>query len=233
MDKILVISPHPDDLDFACAGTVAKLTGEGHEVSYLIVTDGSKGTRGLPQSRSISEEELVRLREREQREAARVVGVSEVTFLGFRDGEVENTPALRRELVRMLRQIRPDIVFSFDPANLSFDSFYRFHRDHRVVAEAVFDAVYPAAHNKLFFPELLEQGYKPHRPREVWFFGTANPNRFVDITDTIDKKIEALACHSSQIPDIDEVSELVRARAEELGRRAGCKYAEAFRQVSY
>ncbi|MFQ6117154.1 MAG: PIG-L deacetylase family protein [Candidatus Bipolaricaulia bacterium] len=184
-DKILVISPHPDDLDFACAGTVAKLAEEDREISYLIVTDGSKGTRGLSRGSSIGEEELVRLREKEQREAAK----------------------------------------------LSFDNFYRFHRDHRVVAEAVFDAIYPAAHNRLFFPELLEQGYEPHRLIEVWFFGTADPNRFVDITATIDKKIEALSCHLSQIPDIDEVSELVRSRAEEVGKRAGCRYAEAFRRV--
>jgi len=228
--KILVISPHPDDLDFACAGTVAKLVREGREVSYLIVSDGSKGSRGIPEGRNIGEAELVELRKREQQEAARVVGVENVVFLGFKDGEIENTPELREELVKQIRRFKPGIVFSFDPAN-SFASFFRAHRDHRMVAEAVFDAIYPASHNRLYFPHLLEQGYEPHRIGEAWFFTTDRPNKFVDITETIEEKIEALACHTSQIPDIDRIGALVKERARELGQIRGYRYAEAFRRV--
>jgi len=228
--KILVISPHPDDLDFACAGTVARLVEEGHEVRYVIVSDGSKGTRGVPQGKEISEGELIALRKREQREAARVVGVEDIVFLGFRDGEIENTPELREELVRQIRRFKPEIVFSFDPA-LSFESFFRAHRDHRMVAEAVFDAIYPASHNRLYFPHLLEQGYQPHRIGEAWFFSSANPNKFIDITATIDRKIAALVCHRSQMRDPERIAELVKERARELGELAGYRYAEAFRQV--
>jgi LmbE family N-acetylglucosaminyl deacetylase len=228
--KILVISPHPDDLDFACAGTVAKLVKEGNEVSYVIVSDGSKGTRGIPEWENITEDELIELRKREQREAARVVGVEDVIFLGFKDGEIENTPRLREELVKQIRRFKPDIVFSFDPGS-SFDNFFRAHRDHRMVAEAVFDALYPASHNRLYFPHLIEQGYEPHRIGEAWFFSTARPNKFIDITGTIEKKIEALACHKSQMRDMGRIAELVRERARELGQARGYRYAEAFRRV--
>lgn len=227
----LVISPHPDDLDFACAGTVAKLVKAGHEVSYLIVSDGSKGTRGVPLGEDLTEDELIELRKQEQREAARVVGVNNVIFLGFQDGEIENTAELREELVKQIRRLKPEIVFSFDPANLSFDSFFRAHRDHRMVAEAVFDALHPACHNRLYFPHLLEQGYQPHRIREAWFFAPVSPNQFVDITEAIEEKIAALACHPSQLPEMDEISELVKERARELGREKGYRYAEAFRRV--
>ncbi|MFQ6090624.1 MAG: PIG-L deacetylase family protein [Candidatus Bipolaricaulia bacterium] len=228
--KILVISPHPDDLDFACAGTVARLVGEGHEVSYVIVSDGSKGTRGVPEGKNIGEAELIELRKREQREAARVVGVEDVTFLGFKDGEIEDTPKLREELVKQIRRFKPDIVFSFDPAP-SFDSFFRAHRDHRMVAVAVFDAIYPASHNRLYFPHLLEQGYEPHRIGEAWFFSTVNPDRFIDITETMEKKIAALACHRSQLRDMERIAELVKERAREWGEVGGYRYAEAFRRV--
>lgn len=231
MKKFLVISPHPDDLDFACAGTVAQLAAEGNEVSYLIVSDGSKGTRGITEGELISKEKLIQMRKEEQREAAGILGVDKVIFLGFEDGEIENTKELRRELVKIIRKRRPDIIFSFDPANLRFDSFHRSHRDHRMAAEAAFDAIYPATHNKLYFPELIHQGYEPHRIKEVWFFAAANPDKFVDITDTIDKKIAALSCHTSQIPNISEISELVKTWANELGREKGYQYAEAFRKV--
>lgn len=231
MTRILVISPHPDDLEFGCAGTVAQLVEEGHEVSYLVVSDGSKGTRGIPQGEFMGKEKRIEMRKEEQVEAARILGVHRVEFSGFEDGEIENTNTLRKELVKIMRKWRPDIILSFDPANLGFDSFFRSHRDHRMVAEAVFDAIYPATHNRLYFPELLSQGYQPHRIREVWFFASADPNEFVDITDTIDKKIAALSCYASQIPDINEAKVWIKERAKELGRERGYQYAEAFRKV--
>lgn len=231
MTKILVISPHPDDLDFACAGTVAQLVEEGNDVGYLIVSDGSKGTRGIPEGEFSGKEKRIKMRKEEQIEAAGILGVDNVVFLGFEDGEIESTKGLRKELVKMIRKGRPDIILSFDPANLGFDSFHRSHRDHRMVAEAVFDAIYPATHNKLYFPELIQQGYEPHRIREAWFFAPANPNKFVDITDTIDKKIAALSCYTSQIPNIKEAQEWIKERAKELGREKGYQYAEAFRKV--
>ncbi|MFQ6049610.1 MAG: PIG-L deacetylase family protein [Candidatus Paceibacterales bacterium] len=226
-NKILAISAHPDDLDFACAGTTAKLVKEGNEVFYLIVSDGSKGTRKV----KFSQNKLTKIRKKEQKKAAKVLGVKKVFFLGLMNGEIENTKSLRKELVKIIRRMKPDIIFSFDPGNLSFDNIYRFHRDHRQVAEAVFDAIYPAVHNSAFFPELLKKGYKPYRIKEIWFFATANPNKFVDITKTIEKKIEALSCHQSQIFDIKEIAKRIKNWAKKAGRKRKYKYAELFRVV--
>jgi len=221
---ILAIGAHPDDLDFSCAGTAAKFVKEGNEVFYLIVSDGSKGNSKLKSNKN----KLAQIRIKEQKEAAKALGVK-TFFLGFRDGEVENTKSLRKELVKIIRKIRPDIIISFDPANLNFDNVYRFHRDHRQVAEAVFDSMYPAAHNSAYFSQLPKKGYLPYRVRESWFYATKEPNKFIDITKTIEKKITALSHHQSQILDIKEVGKRVKSWAKEVGKKKGYKYAEAFR----
>lgn len=224
--RILVISPHPDDLDFGCSGTIAKLTEERNKVSYLIVSDGSKGNHKI----KVNEKKLVKIRKEEQKKAAGIVGVKEVFFLGEKDGEIENTKSLRKKLVRLIRKIKPDIIFSFDPANKAFDNFYRYHRDHRMTAEAVFDAVYPALGSESFFPELLKQGYKPHQIKEVWFFATQKPNKLVNISRTIKRKIKALSCHQSQIAEIKTVEKRIKEWARKVGGRKYL-YAEGFRVV--
>lgn len=225
MAKFLVVSPHPDDLDFGCAGTIAKLAREGNEIEELIVTDGSKGGHVV----GFDGRKLARVRKKEQKGAAKILGVKTVHFLDEIDGEVENTMRLRKKLVAMIRKIKPDIVISFEPTSC-FEIVYRSHRDHRQVAEAVFDALYPAAGSISFFPELLKQGFKPHQPKELWFFGTEKPNTFVDITETINQKIEALLCHRSQVETMDLPQE-IRARAGKLGKKRNFKYAEAFRMI--
>jgi len=225
-NRVLAISPHPDDLDFGCAGTMAKFASLGDKIFYLIVSDGSKGVH----KGEFFSKELVEIRKKEQREAAEVVGAKEVYFLGLKDGEIEDTKGLRRELVKWIRKLRPDIIFTFDPANKSFDSFPRYHRDHRKVAEAAFDAIYPAAGNKSFFPELYKKGYEPYQPKEVWFFAATKPNKIIDIKATIDKKIKALSCHKSQIIDMGVVEKRIR----EWGKRIGGNkylYGEGFRIV--
>ena len=181
----LIFAAHPDDLDFTCAGTAAKMAGEGNRVVYCIITNGEKGIHkvGLPKAKMVAE------REREQREASKVVGAERVIFLREKDGELENTKNLRRKLVRVIREIRPDVVLSFDPANVFFDSFPRYHRDHRMAAESVFDALYPAAGSKAFFPEIK---LKPHTIKEAWFYGTPRPNLWINISKTMDKKLKAL-----------------------------------------
>lgn len=224
--RILVISPHPDDLDFGCSGTVVKLTEEGNKVSYLIVSDGSKGNHKA----RLSQRALVKTRKEEQKKAAGIVGVKEVFFLEMNDGEIENTKSLRKKLVRLIRKIKPDIVFSFDPANKAFDNFYRYHRDHRMTAEAVFDAVYPASGSESFFPELLKQGYKPHQVKEVWFFATPKPNKLINIAGTIGKKTKALSCHQSQIVEMKKVEKRIKEWARKVGGRKYL-YAEGFRVV--
>ena len=227
--KILVFSPHPDDLDFGCSGTVAKLTSEGREVVYCIITNGEKGIQKVNKGRKA----MITMREKEQKAAAKVVGVNKVIFLRERDGELEHTRGLRKKIVKTIRQVKPDVVFSLDPANLSFDSFGRFHRDHRVTAEAVFDAMYPAASSSAFFPELEKTGVPPHQIRGAWFFSTANPNIFIDISKTIDKKMEALRQHAGQIKDMKGIEKWIRFRAKDTGKKRKMKYAESFRELMF
>ena len=151
--KFLIFSAHPDDLDFGCAATTAKLTSDGHEVIYCILTNGEKGTHKIDQTTK----DMVNMREGEQRAAGAVVGVREVIFLGQVDGNLEHTVDVRKAVVRVIRKVQPHIVISQDPGNQSFDNFYRFHRDHRITAEIVFDAIYPATGSKAFFPELADE----------------------------------------------------------------------------
>ncbi len=223
-ERILVFSVHPDDLDFGCAGTVAKLVKEGNKITYCIISNGEKGTHKTKSSKQT----IISMRKKEQKRAASIVGVKDVIFLNEKDGEVENTKALRRKLVSIIRKIKPDIVFSFDPANFLFDNFYRYHRDHRQAAEAVFDALYPASGSEAFFQDLNR---KPHTIKEVWFFAANRPNLWIDISETIDKKIEALLSHHSQIINEKELKKMIFKRVKETGRKKGMKYAESFRKL--
>lgn len=227
--KFLVFSPHPDDVDFGCSATVAKLTSEGNEVVYCIVTNGEKGVHKVHQSKRA----MMLMREQEQRAAARTVGVREVIFLREADGTLENTQDLRRRLTRVVREVRPDIVISQDPGNQTFDSFGRFHRDHRVTAEAVFDALYPAVGSIGFFPELTKADIMPHQIEEVWFWGTDKPNMWVDVSRTMDKKIGALHAHESQIKDVKAMEKRMRDRARDAGKKKGMKYTETFRRLTF
>ncbi len=226
-ESALVISAHPDDLDFGCCGTVAVWREAGARVSYVICTNGDKGTNDP----NMASEELVKIREREQTAAAGVVGVEEVFFLGFEDGALENTPELRRRLVEVIREVRPDTVFCQDPGNRAFENVFVSHRDHREAAEAAFDALYPASGSPRFFPDLLSGGLEPHSANEVLFFGTHAPNHWVDITEVIDLKIEALGCHKSQQLEWRDFESFIRAYCGEMGKVAGYTYAEAFRRV--
>ena len=219
--KILIFSAHPDDSDFACSGTTAKKSTD-NEIHYVIATDGRKG-RHL----DISTDEFIKMREEEQRNAANVLGVKSVTFLHFEDGELENNNELREKLVKEIRDKKPDIIISMDPAAQKFDSVYRYHKDHRTIGISVFDASYPASGNKNFFPSAGE----PWEAKELWFFG-GTPNHYEDITDFIDKKLEALKQHKSQIK-IEEVEKFVKKWSEEMGKKAGFKHAEGFRIVKF
>lgn len=227
LEKILVISPHPDDVEFGCSGTVARWSRDGREVIYIICTSGEKGSDD-PQMRP---ETLAAIREEEQRAAAEVAGVREVQFLRLPDGELENHRELREILVRMIRRYRPGVVLSLDPANTRFENPYVSHSDHRAAALAVFDAIYPAAGNRNFFPEQLEEGLAPHWVAGIYFFGTNRPNAWVDITDTIEAKIDALRCHRSQLAGFENMETWVRERYSEVGKEKGMAYAEAFRYL--
>ncbi len=226
-DRVMVISPHPDDVDFGCSGTIAKWRRLGVDVTYVICTSGDKGT-----DLALEPEAVAAIRESEQLAAAKIVGVQKVVFLRLKDGELENNLELRLALVRVLRQYRPDVVLSMDPANVSFENAYVSHADHRAAALAAFDAIYPAARNRNFFPELLEERLLPHAVNRIYFFGTANPNTWIDISETIETKIAALGAHKSQVQGFEDLSAWVRDRFGQLGKKKGIAYAEIFRQLA-
>jgi LmbE family N-acetylglucosaminyl deacetylase len=190
---LMVISPHPDDCEFGIAGTVASLTKQGKDVVYVICTNGDKGTS----DRSLTPEKLAAIREKEQKAAAKVLGVKEVVFLKYPDQGLEDCHEFRRDLVRVIRKYRPFVVATSDPYRK-----YMWHRDHRMAGIVAADAVFPYARDHLAYPELLEEGLEPHKVREMWFWGTEDPNFKTDITDTLEIKLEALKCHKSQVGDV-------------------------------
>ncbi len=223
---LMVIAPHPDDSEFGIAGTVARLTKEGKKVVYVICTNGDKGTS----DRKIKPGELAKIREKEQRAAAKLLGVSEVVFLGYPDGGLEDTPAFRGELVRLIRKYRPDIVMTHDPYRR-----YMGHHDHRITGIVTLDAIFPYARDHLFYPEHKAEGLKPHKVREVYLLGSEEPDTFVDISETFALKMKAVSCHVSQVGEhSDDWENWVKQRAERaaaVGQSRGIPLAEAFRRI--
>lgn len=214
---ILAIGAHPDDIDIGCSGSVAKWIAEGTQVFYLILTDGSKGSEDA----KISSQELTEIRKAEQQKAADFLGVKKVFFLDFVDGELENTLELRKQIVKIIRQIKPTTVICWDPT-LYYDESRMFvnHPDHRISGEATMDCVYPFARNARTFPELLDEGLEPHVVEELLIMNFSKANYFVDISGTIDKKLEALACHKSQFTDIKKFTEMIREMNKMVGQKA-------------
>jgi LmbE family N-acetylglucosaminyl deacetylase len=224
IQRVMVVTAHPDDSEFGAGGTVAKMVREGREVTYVVVTSGDKGSS----DRTMTPERLARIREEEQRHAARTLGVERVEFLGYPDGEVEDTRDLRRDVCRQIRRWRPDLVIAQNPHRTN--NLYASHRDHRITAGVVLDCVYPLARDHMSFPELMPE-HEPHKVREIYLMQWEAPHVVVDITDTIDLKLKALACHASQIADFPGVERRVRERARELGKPPGYAYAEAFDRI--
>ncbi|HXF36640.1 MAG TPA: PIG-L deacetylase family protein [Actinomycetota bacterium] len=220
----LALFAHPDDAEFMFGGTVARWAREGTEVHYVCVTDGSAGSNEPGMTR----ERLRPIREREQRAAAEVLGVASVTFLGYPDGGLEVTREARRDVAREVRRLRPEVILAPDPSRLWYGSTYINHRDHRIVGELALCAVMPDAPTRPQFPELLEEGFEPYEVPRLWL-STEEPDTFVDIEETLDLKLRALACHASQWHEGDDVEGWVRKRAAELGAKAGMAYAEGFR----
>ena len=223
--RILVIVAHPDDAEFGCGGSVANWVAEGCEVFYCLMTSGNRGS----DDPGMAPDRLAVIRQEEQRAAARVLGVKDVVFLGYPDGELEDTRDARREAVRAIRRFRPDRVVTQNP----FPSLspYSGHRDHRHAGRLALDAVYPYARDRLHFPEVAAEGLLPHKVRQVYVMGHDEPDTFMDITGTMDTKLRALRCHASQFKDFAGVEGRVRERAADLGKPQGYTYAEAFRIV--
>lgn len=228
--KILAIAAHPDDLDFGCAASTAAWVAEGHEVVYCLVTDGQAG--GF--DNTISRERMAEIRREEQTAAAKVVGVEELHFLGFPDGSVEVTLALRQALSRVIRVVKPDRVITQSPVR-NLERIYSAHPDHLATGEAALCAVYPDSRNEFAFPELLaDEGLEPHTVPEVWLVGGPDPDRYIDTTDTIEAKIEALLCHRSQMQQPGEMPDRIREWGRMTAEAAGFdegRTAEAFRVI--
>src|ERR671918_2266607 len=226
--RVLAVSAHPDDVEFGCAGTLAKWVDEGAEVTMCIVTDGSTGT----QDQELMGTNLSKLRKEESQRAADVLGVKEVVWLDYQDGYVEYTLELRKDIARVFRQYRPHRYIVMDPTPV-IDDFVN-HPDHRAIGQASLDVTLSAGTTPGHFPELLAEGLEPWRGlREVWIAGPGPKPRVVDITDTIDRKIEALLCHRSQLGDnAEEVGGWVKERLAEIGKPAGFAYGESFQVIA-
>lgn len=225
--RLLVVVAHPDDPDFPAGGTIAALAGRGTHVTYVIVTDGSKGTG----DRTLSGPRLAAMRVDEQWAAARALGVADVVFLGIPDGEVVPDLALRHAITRQIRLHRPDVVITHDPATFYTDTYVN-HPDHRAVGQATLEAIFPTARDFLNAPHLLaEEGLDVHKVREAWLTLSLRPDHFVDIAATIDRKIAALHEHRSQFTDPDGLAMRIRERAALVGEANGMALAEGFKRI--
>lgn len=224
--RVLGVAAHPDDLDFGASGTFAKWAEDGAECYYLICTDGRKGS----DDPKMTEEKLIRIRKQEQIAAGKVIGLKGVFFLGHHDTELVADLKLKKEIVRYIRKLKPDIVVTMDPTVIYSSRGFVNHTDHRAAGLAAVDAVYPLARDRLTFKELEKEGLKPHKVKELYLISFDKGEEIFDITDTLDKKIEVLKCHKSQIGP--ESFGWVKQMAEIIGKKKGYKYAEGFVKLS-
>lgn len=224
--RVAAIMAHPDDADFICGGTAARWAADGHHITFVVITNGDKGS----DFRELDGEELARTREEEQRAAAAILGVKEVVFMRREDGMLVPDLDLRRDLVRVIRQLKPDIVICQDPTSWFVAREYINHPDHRAAGQAVLEALFPAARNHRMFPELLAEGLEPHRVDEVYVAASTGSDTLIDITDFMDLKVSALRAHVSQMGDWDPDGP-IREWAREDGKRhePPVDYAEDFR----
>lgn len=222
-ESAMVIVAHPDDAEFTVAGTVAAWTKAGCRVTYVICTDGNAGS----DEPGIRREKLAEIRRAEQRAACARLGVNEVVFLGYDDGQLQPSLDLRRALVRVIRRYKPEVVVTGDPTVMFFGDGYINHPDHRAAAQAALDAAAPASAMPLLWPE----AGAPHRVRQVYVYGNEKPNVWVDVTETLEQKIAALKQHASQMGDWDP-TELIREWNMEAGKEKGLAYAESYRVIT-
>jgi len=220
---VMVVTPHPDDAEIGAAGTIALWARQGRNVVYVVCTNGDKGSSDP----NMTSERLALIREQEQREAAKLLGASEVIFLGHPDGGLEDTPAFRGELVRLIRKHRPDVVLTAEPYRR-----FPWHRDHRITSIVTLDAIFPYARDHLSYPEHKAEGLAPHKVKEVYLWGSEEPDTFIDISETLSIKLAALMCHASQVGQRAElVKQWVKERASTIGQSRGIPLAEAFHRI--
>jgi len=226
IERAMVVTAHPDDAETGAGGTVAALVRQGVQVTYVIVTRGNAGS----QDRTMTLDRLASIREAEQCRAAKTLGITHIEFLGYGDGEVEDTRDLRRDITSQIRRWRPDLVISQNPHRTR--SVFASHRDHRITGGVVLDCVYPLARDHMAFPELLPD-YEPHKVDEIYIIKWQEDEHdmAVDISETMEAKLKAIACHESQFLDFPKMEAYVRARCAALGKPHGYAYAEVFDRI--
>ncbi|HET8708660.1 MAG TPA: PIG-L deacetylase family protein [Candidatus Saccharimonadales bacterium] len=227
-EVVLAVGAHADDIDFGASGSIAAWAKAGARVEYVVITDGSKGSADC----AMTTDQLVQLRRDEQQAAAEVLGAHADHFLGYEDGQLEVTQDLKKKLVEIIRTVRPDTVVVLDPSMIYVAEIgFINHPDHRAAGQATLDAVFPLARDHLSFPDLYAKGLQPHKVAHVLLMNLERQNCFVDISDTMDLKLEALCKHASQIPDSEGIRDMLQDRARKMGRLAGCRYAESFVRI--
>jgi LmbE family N-acetylglucosaminyl deacetylase len=220
----MVVVAHPDDAEFLAAGTVARWSKAGAHITYVVVTKGDKGS----DDPAMTPSQLAEIRESEQREAGRILGVADFVFLGYPDGYLQPTLELRRDLARVIRTYRPEAVICYDPTNRFLTDTYVNHPDHRASGDATIDAVFPAARDRLTFPELLADGLEPHKVSQLWLAAPGQANIVIDIGETLDLKCQALLAHPSQLGE--DVIEFATWLARWMAEGQDFEYGEAFRR---
>ena len=228
--RAMVVFAHPDD-EIGCAGTIASWTGQGTEVGFVLCTNGNKGT----EDPDMTPERLAQIREQEQREAATALGVRDVVFLSYPDGELEDTREFRGKLVREIRRFRPQVVLTHSPHNTGRHT----HRDHRICGTVTLDALFPYARDPWHYAELTHDGFQPHKVGLALLWGSENPDEYIDISDSVDIKTQAMLLHRSQFVDRPgrdpsrEPGQFMRERAKQTGEQAGLPFAEAFQKIEF
>ncbi len=219
--QVLVVTPHPDDAEYGVAGTVVRWVSQRREVVYVVCTNGDKGTSDV----NVRPEDLAETREREQIAAANLLGVREVVFLRHPDQGLEDTPEFRKEIVRLIRRYRPETVVTANPYRR-----YVWHRDHRITGQITLDAIFPYARDFLSYPDLMREGLRPHKVKEVLLWGAEDVNYRSDITETFHVKLAALRCHKSQVGHIppQELEGRLKERHRLLAQGEDFQLAEAF-----
>jgi LmbE family N-acetylglucosaminyl deacetylase len=225
--RAMSIQAHPDDQDFTVAGTIAKWTKAGCEFVSVIITSGDSGSND-PAKGADYKPQLARLREAEQKAANKVLGIKETVFLHYPDGELVASIPLRKDLTRLIRKFKPEVVVTGDPSGWFYGNEYINHPDHRAAAEAATYAVFPSAGTRMIFPDLLDEGLLPHNVKRLYIHGNENPDTWVDIGETLETKIEALKKHVSQ-GDTHDVDHWMHEWAEREGKEKGIKYSESYR----
>ncbi len=223
-NSAMVVVAHADDAEWGCSGTVAKWCREGWEVTYVLCTDGSKGN----DDPSMTSQKLIETRKTEQLQAAKILGLKEVVFLGYEDSVLEPSIELRKDITIQIRKHKPDILICMYPMRKMTGNGYIGHPDHIASGEAAMAAVFPTARDRLTFPDLIEQGLEPHKVRELWVMGSDLAQEYVDVTNTLEIAIQALQQHASQIEDMDAVATHMREWRTKNGESVNMRYAEKF-----